>query len=312
MSSGVDSIVPNTTDQELEAWWEKFIAEKRRDDAQDEDIRQQWDNFATRKLKFIREFRILTDLYEPTEKVVNSILSNDYAHRGQKLYSEWCKVGKKECLLAYYDTPVFRAIYTYYRFLSSATSFLQALVERLIPEHPDLETYLLQNVRRVISVGVGPGSDIAAFLAYIRCRGVTNRLVYYAIDQSEGWSTFLSAFDRHWSMVHNFSIWFKPWRFGKRDDVACLPDADMMVFSFSNTTLMDKAIWPLLIQRYKFILVLDGMKDRVVTNLGAAGFSDFRLSEKTTIYYYFAGLQEPQTDTLTEAAGEGVSTEPKE
>lgn len=119
----------------------------------------------------------------------------------------------------------------------------------------------MENVHRVISVGVGPGSDIAAFLAYIRCRGVANRLVYYAIDQSEGWSTFLSAFDRRWSMVHNISVWFKPWRFGKRDDVACLPDADMMVFSFSNTTLMDKAIWPLLIEKYKFILVLDGMKD---------------------------------------------------
>nr|CUU97402.1 hypothetical transcript [Hymenolepis microstoma] len=261
MSSGVGTIVPSTTDLELEAWWEKFIAEKRKDDAQDEDTRQQWDNFATRKLKFIREFRILTDLYEPTAKVVNSILSNDYAHRGQQLYAEWCKVGKKECLLAYYDTPVFRAIYTNYRFLSSATSFLQALVERLIPEHPDLETYLLQSVCRVITVGVGPGSDIAAFLAYIRCRGVNSRLVYYAIDQSEGWSSFLSAFDRYWSMVHNISIWFKSWRFGKRDDVACLPDADMVVFSFSNTTLMDKAIWPLLIQRYKFILVLDGMKD---------------------------------------------------
>lgn len=28
----------------------------------------------------------------------------------------------------------------------------------------------------------------------------------------------------------------------------------------------------------------------VVTNFGAAGFSDFRLSEKTTVYYYFMGL----------------------
>nr|VZI33695.1 unnamed protein product [Spirometra erinaceieuropaei] len=91
-------------------------------------------------------------------------------------------------------------------------------------------------------------------------------------------------------MVHNVSIWFKNWRFGKRDDVSCLPDADMMVFSFSNTTLMDKAIWPLLQERYRFILVLDGMKDMVVTNFGYAGFSDFRLSEKTTVYYHFAGL----------------------
>lgn len=134
-------------------------------------------------------------------------------------------------------------------------------MERLIPEHPDLETYLLNHVSRVISVGVGPGSDIAALLAYVRCRGVSNRLVYYAIDQSEGWSTFIGAFDRHWSMVHNISIWFKPWRFGKRDHVTCLPDADMMVFSFSNTTLMDKAVWPLLMERYRFILVLDGMKE---------------------------------------------------
>ena len=28
----------------------------------------------------------------------------------------------------------------------------------------------------------------------------------------------------------------------------------------------------------------------VVTNFGAAGFSDFRLSEKTTVYYHFTGL----------------------
>lgn len=116
-------------------------------------------------------------------------------------------------------------------------------------------------VRRVVSIGAGPGSDMAAFVAFARCRGFTNRLVYYTIDQSEGWSTFLNAFDRQWSMVHNVSVWFKSQRFGKRDDVACLPDADMMVFSFSNTTLMDKAIWPLLQKRYPFILVLDGMKD---------------------------------------------------
>ncbi|VDK42666.1 unnamed protein product [Taenia asiatica] len=293
MSSGAGVIPPSATDPELEAWWEEFLAKKKLEDAQDEDARLTWETCAQRKLKFIREVRLLNDLYEPIGKQVHSILSADHHHRGERLYAEWCKFRRKECLMAYYDNPIFRAIYTNYRFFGSATSFLQALVERIIPEHPDLEIYLRDHVSRVISVGVGPGTDIAAFLSFARCRGFTNRLVYYAIDQSEGWSTFLSAFDRHWSMVHNISVWFKSWRFGKRDDVACLPDADMMVFSFSNTTLMDRAIWPLLQQRYRFILVLDGMKDMVVTNFGAAGFSDFRLSEKTTVYYYFTGLPTP-------------------
>ncbi len=153
------------------------------------------------------------------------------------------------------------SVFFFYQEFDHNVVFLQALVERIIPEHPDVEVYLRDHVRRVISVGVGPGADIAAYLSFARCRGFKNRLVYYAIDQSEGWSPFVMAFDRQWSMVHNISVWFKSWRFGKRDDVACLPDADMLVFSFSNTTLMDKAIWPLLQKRYRFILVLDGMKD---------------------------------------------------
>ncbi len=41
----------------------------------------------------------------------------------------------------------------------------------------------------------------------------------------------------------------------------------------------------------------------VVTNFGAAGFSDFRLSEKTTVYYHFGGLPEA-TEKGAEAAGD--------
>ncbi|VDD80269.1 unnamed protein product [Mesocestoides corti] len=300
------AIPPSASDPDLEAWWEDFLAKKKIEDAQDEDARLAWETCAQRKLKFIREVRLLTDLYEPIGKKVHSILSSDHDRRGEKLYQEWCKVRRKECLLAYYDNPVFRAIYTNYRFLSSATSFLQALVERIIPEHPEVEVYLRDHVKRVISIGVGPGADIAAFLSFARCRGFTNRLVYYSIDQSEGWSPFLMAFDRQWSMVHGVSIWFKSWRFGKRDDVVCLPDADMVVFSFSNTTLMDKAIWPLLQERYRFILVLDGMKDMVVTNFSGAGFSDFRLSEKTTVYYHFGGLPTGENNK-SHASGDEVN-----
>ena len=43
----------------------------------------------------------------------------------------------------------------------------------------------------------------------------------------------------------------------------------------------------------------------VMTNFGAAGFSDFRLSEKTTVYYHFAGLPDtPQNsgDTVESAS----------
>ena len=54
----------------------------------------------------------------------------------------------------------------------------QALVERLLPVYPELETHLREEVRRGISIGVGPGADLAAFLALARSRGYINRLVY--------------------------------------------------------------------------------------------------------------------------------------
>lgn len=113
------------SDAELEAWWEQFLAKKKTEDAQDEDVRLAWETCAQRKLKFIREVRLLTDLYQPIKKKVAEILSSDHDRRGDRLYQEWCKVRRKECLLAYYDNQTFRAIYANYRFLSSATSFLQ-------------------------------------------------------------------------------------------------------------------------------------------------------------------------------------------
>ena len=47
----------------------------------------------------------------------------------------------------------------------------QALVERLLPVHPELETHLREKVRRVISISVGAGANLAAFLAFARSRG---------------------------------------------------------------------------------------------------------------------------------------------
>ena len=70
----------------------------------------------------------------------------------------------------------------------------------------------------------------------------------------------MSSLDPAWWMLHGVSVWFRAWRFAKKGVGACLPDADIVAFSFANTTLMDKGIWPQLLQRYRFILVLDGMK----------------------------------------------------
>ena len=90
MSSGAGTIPPSATDPELEAW-EDFIAKKKIEDAQDEDNRAAWETCAQRKLNFIREVRLLTDIYEPIGKQVHNILSSDHSHRGEQLYSEWCK-----------------------------------------------------------------------------------------------------------------------------------------------------------------------------------------------------------------------------
>ena len=54
----------------------------------------------------------------------------------------------------------------------------QVLVEHLLPVHPELETHLREEMRRGISIGVGPGADLVAFLALARSRGYINRLVY--------------------------------------------------------------------------------------------------------------------------------------
>ncbi|VEL21352.1 unnamed protein product [Protopolystoma xenopodis] len=140
------------------------------------------------------------------------------------------------------------------------------MVYRVIPETPEIESFLDDCVSRVISIGVGPGPDVAALVAYLRLRktfvpGTSNRLVYYAIDKCSGWSVYLDAFDRAWSAVHGVSVWFRTARFGEATDVAKLPDADLIVFSFANTTLMSSTVWPALQARYRMIFVLDGMKE---------------------------------------------------
>lgn len=78
------------TDAELEAWWSDFLSQKKIDDALDEDAKMAWETCAQRKLKFIREVRLLTELYEPIKKKVQTILNADHDRRGEKLYSEWC------------------------------------------------------------------------------------------------------------------------------------------------------------------------------------------------------------------------------
>ncbi|TPP56907.1 hypothetical protein FGIG_10362 [Fasciola gigantica] len=296
------------SDSAVELWWETFLKQKQAEDALDAEIRAAWENCSQRRLKFAREVQKITELYQPIEKLLHTVLESDKIHRGDSLYREWGKMRRKECLLAYYDNDNFRATYALRRFLSSATSFLQALVYRIIPETPDVETYLRQHVSRVISIGVGPGPDMVAFVAYARVHGFKQRLVYYTLDQCAGWGMYLAAFDRHWSSEHRVSVWFKQFRFGKREDVDTLPDGDMLVFSFANTALMASSIWPLLQARYRLIVVLDGIKENVTPSyldlFGAvvdsfldAGFRNFTLTEKTSVYYHFAGLP---TDSMTQ------------
>ncbi|CAH8643165.1 unnamed protein product [Schistosoma rodhaini] len=249
------------SDESVEAWWESFLKQKLADDELDVELRSAWENCVQRRAKFAQEVKRIMELYQPIEKLLNSTLKSDREQRGQSLYREWGKIRRKECLLAYYDNDTFRATYTRQRYINSSTSFLQALVYRIIPGNPDVEIYLRDHVSRIISIGVGPGPDIAAYLAYARCRGFTQRIIYFAIDQCAGWGNYLAAFDRQWSSEYQVSVWFKSSRFNNRDDVETLPDADMIVFSFANTALMASTIWPLLQQRYRFIIVLDGIKE---------------------------------------------------
>ncbi|VDP99470.1 unnamed protein product [Trichobilharzia regenti] len=215
------------SDDSVEKWWQSFLKQKLADDELDAELRSAWENCVQRRAKFAEEVKRILKLYQPIEKVLSNTLDADRGQRGQNLYREWGN----------------------------------ALVYRIIPENPDVESYLRHNVSRIISIGVGPGPDIAAYLAYARCRGFTQRLVYYAMDQCAGWASYLAAFDRQWSTEYQVSVWFKCFRFGKREDVQTLPDADMVVFSFANTALMASSVWPLLQQRYRLIVVLDGIKE---------------------------------------------------
>ncbi|CAH8867493.1 unnamed protein product [Trichobilharzia szidati] len=282
------------SDDSVEKWWQSFLKQKLADDELDAELRSAWENCVQRRAKFAEEVKRILKLYQPIEKVLSNTLEADRGQRGQNLYREWGQIRRKECLLAYYDNDTFRATYTRQRFVNSATSFLQALVYRIIPENPDVETYLRHHVSRIISIGVGPGPDIAAYLAYARCRGFTQRLVYYAMDQCAGWASYLAAFDRQWSTEYQVSVWFKCFRFGKREDVQTLPDADMVVFSFANTALMASSVWPLLQQRYRLIVVLDGIKEAVIDSFLDSGFKDFTLTERTNVYYHFSGLPDDE------------------
>ncbi|VDN12607.1 unnamed protein product, partial [Dibothriocephalus latus] len=69
------------SEAELETWWQDFLARKKIEDAADEDAKTAWETCAQRKMKFIREVRLLTDLYEPIGKQVQTILSSDHDHR---------------------------------------------------------------------------------------------------------------------------------------------------------------------------------------------------------------------------------------
>lgn len=298
--SAGDSFKCEESDADIEAWWTCFLKQKRAEDAIDAELRSAWENGSQRRLKFVREVRQITELYQPVEKLILDVLDSDKIHRGDTLYREWGKMRRKECLLAYYDNDNFRAAYAQQRFLNSATSFLQALVYRIIPENPSVEAYLKDHVSRVISIGCGPGPDVAAYVAYARAHGFRQRLVYYCIDQCAGWNIYLSTFDRHWSTEHRLSIWFKNLRFGKLEDVESLPDADMLVFSFANTSMMSSTIWTPLSKRYRLIVVLDGIKEVLVDSFLDAGFRDFTLTEKTSVYYHFAGLPDSGSPTAVE------------
>ena len=49
----------------------------------------------------------------------------------------------------------------------------------------------MKKVSRVISIGVGPGSDIAGFLAFLASRNVSRQIIYYTMDQCAQWSDYM-------------------------------------------------------------------------------------------------------------------------
>jgi hypothetical protein len=265
-------------------------------------------HFENLRKVFNAENDALDELYKPLQNFTDEILKRDFQNRGMRLYGEWGRTKRKEFLLSYYDNEFFRAQYARNRFQNSARSFLQALALRILPQSPPVEKYLT-SVTRVISIGVGPASDVAGFLAYLRTRGMNQRLTYFVLDQCSQWNEYIRTCDRHWAGKYNVSMWFKNARIVNMDSLNLLPDADMIVFSFSNTALMEPSIWPVLQRRYRLIIVLDGIKEILIDSFFECQFQKFQLNEKTNLYYTFNFENDPHEQTAGNSSENlGMST----
>ncbi|KER33549.1 hypothetical protein T265_00656 [Opisthorchis viverrini] len=85
----VTAAVQSESDSALEAWWDSFLKQKRAEDALDAELRSTWENCSQRRLKFAREVKQMAELYQPIEKLIQTVLESDKAHRGDNLYREW-------------------------------------------------------------------------------------------------------------------------------------------------------------------------------------------------------------------------------
>ncbi|KAA0184736.1 hypothetical protein FBUS_09576 [Fasciolopsis buskii] len=84
-----DEKTGDDSDSAVELWWETFLKQKRAEDALDAEIRAAWENCSQRRLKFAREVQKITELYQPIEKLLHTVLESDNIHRGDSLYREW-------------------------------------------------------------------------------------------------------------------------------------------------------------------------------------------------------------------------------
>ncbi|PAA88952.1 hypothetical protein BOX15_Mlig019032g1 [Macrostomum lignano] len=240
-------------------------------------------------------------LSKPLIEHANKVLSKDLNKSGERLYDHWCRRTRKECFMASYQNEFFRASYCINRLAISARSYIQA-ADRICADVPEFMDFL-RSVRHVISIGCGPGSDAIGLLAFLGC-GLPQqqqqqeqekaelqeqqRIVFYMIDQCDSWADYVSALDAHLVNTGS-SLWFKPLRFKDIGHEAYLPPADMIVFSFANTALMDPQLWPQLVRRYRLVLVLDSVRETLKDEYDGCKFNSFQLSDRTRCYFHLAG-----------------------
>ncbi|VDP89013.1 unnamed protein product [Echinostoma caproni] len=116
----------NDSDSAVELWWETFLKQKRAEDALDAELRAAWENCSQRRLKFAREVQKITELYQPIEKLLHTVLESDKMHRGDNLYREWDL--KDRCIVLWVE--LFRLIFSMRSVKSMSSGHLYRLVKQ--------------------------------------------------------------------------------------------------------------------------------------------------------------------------------------